>query len=359
MLRETPGHMVRRPPTVRVHPDPRLVPWLAALAASAIPSRVRRAQENLRRLAERSTDHHRRLHEEGLSPGLRKTGAVDVHLRAPSAPPDGWLAPAELRAVEPAVGGEVAGGQHQADEWTLESRQYTRAMLEDAAEHGAEIIFGTDVREIIVENDQVRGVRTSSSTVHAESVVLAAGLGVRRLAAQVGLRIPLRGGRGYVIDLAPGDDDPVMPIRLKDRRIVVTPLADRVRISGAMEFGQEGRPARPNHAARLRAVAASVVPSLTDKPVIQEWVGERPCLPDGVPVIGASDHVGGLQVAAGHGMWGMILAPVTAELVADSMAAAAHGWRASAEQDWLHPDRFTSRYRRSSGERSEISSSIH
>lgn len=342
MLRETPGHMLRRPPTVRVHPDPRLVPWLTSLAASATPGRVRRTQERLRRLAERSTQLHRQLHEQGLSPGLTKTGAVDVHLREPSQPPGNWLPATELRSIEPAIRGPVAGGQHHAEEWTLESRRFTRAMLEDAARHGAEINFDSDVRELLVDGGVVRGVRTSTRTIRAESVVLAAGLGVRRLAAQAGVRIPLRGGRGYVIDLGPSAGDPVMPIRLKDRRIVVTPLADRVRVSGAMEFGKEGRPPRRNHAARLRAVASVAVPSLADSPVIQEWVGERPCVPDGVPVIGGSDRVGGLYIAAGHGMWGMILAPATAELVAESMAAGSQGWRVSAERDWLHPDRFTS-----------------
>lgn len=348
MLRETPGHMLRRPPTVRVHPDPRLVPWLASLAGSATPGRVHRAQGRLRGLAERSTQLHRQLHADGLSPGLTKTGAVDAHLEEPSRHPSGWLPVMELRQIEPAIRGPVAGGQHHAEEWTLESRQFTRAMLDDAAAHGAEINFSCDVRELLVDGGRVRGARISTSTnspststILADAVVLAAGLGVRSLAAQAGVHVPLRGGRGYVIDVAPSAGDPVMPVRLKDRRIVVTPLADRVRVSGAMEFGKEGRPARKHHAARLRAVAADIVPSLADSTVIQEWVGERPCVPDGVPVIGGSDRVGGLHLAAGHGMWGMILAPVTAELVADSLAAGSHGWRVSAEQDWLHPDRFT------------------
>lgn len=341
MLRETPGHMVRRPPTVRVRPDLRLIGWLAALVASATPGRVRRTTQRLRALAERSAQLHRELHEQGISPGLRKTGAVDVRLSAPARPTSDWLTPEELRAVEPACGGAVAGGEHQEHEWTLESRQYTRAMLDDAVAHGAELVFGTEMAGFVQTDGRVRGVHTDTGTVDADAVILAAGLGVTSLAAQVGVRIPVRGGRGYVIDLAPGPDDPVMPIRLKDRRIVVTPLPDRVRISGAMEFGQEGRPPRPGHAARLRDVAASVIPTLADRPVLEEWVGERPCVPDGVPTIGASDLAPGLHVAAGHGMWGMILAPVTAELVAESVAASAQGLRVPADRDWLHPDRFT------------------
>ncbi|WP_235486918.1 FAD-binding oxidoreductase, partial [Frankia sp. AvcI1] len=51
-----------------------------------------------------------------------------------------------------------------------------------------------------------------------------------------------------------------------------------------------------------------------------EWVGPRPCTPDGLPLIGptASPRV---FVAGGHGMWGITLGPVTGRLLADAVVA--------------------------------------
>ena len=134
---------------------------------------------------------------------------------------------------------------------------------------------------------------------------------------------------------------PSRPVRIKEHRIVVTPLSDRVRICGSIEFGKESRLAKDSRGELLRQVALTVLPALRDQPFIDRWAGERPCTSDGVPIVGTSGLVGNLSVAAGHGMWGMILAPVTARLVA---LAAVEG-KPKPHMEWLGPDRFSSRQR--------------
>lgn len=127
-----------------------------------------------------------------------------------------------------------------------------------------------------------------------------------------------------------------MPVRIKDHRIVVTPLADRIRVCGSLEFGREGRPPDLRRAQALLEVARRVLPVLRDRPVLERWWGDRPCTYDGVPVIGSSTM--GLSVATGHGMWGMILAPVTATLVEATLDQD----QTAADNLWLSPDRFGS-----------------
>lgn len=51
----------------------------------------------------------------------------------------------------------------------------------------------------------------------------------------------------------------------------------------------------------------------------EEWVGSRPCTADGLPLVGRSSSPR-VFVAGGHGMWGMVLGPVTGRLVADCVA---------------------------------------
>ncbi|WP_109509333.1 NAD(P)/FAD-dependent oxidoreductase [Nocardioides speluncae] len=329
LLSEAPVQMMRRPPAVRVRPARGLAAWLGGLTASAAPGRARVAQERLRELAHESTRLHRDLAAQGLSPTLRKTGAIDVYLRLPRRAA-GLIDPERLRELEPGLA-EVAGGTHHDEEWTLESRSYVTATLDDAISHGAELRFGTSVSSL---RPAGRGVElvTPAETVSADHVVLAAGLGSAALAAQVGLHLPLRGGRGYVVDVAVGDSAavPRLPVRIKEHRIVVTPLADRVRVCGSIEFGDETRPAQLSRADALLEVAAKVLPGLAGQPVIDRWAGDRPCTSDGVPIVGTSKRVPAVSVATGHGMWGLILAPASARLITQAQT-----------QPWLSPDRFT------------------
>lgn len=333
LLREAPRQMVRRPPAVRISPDPSLAPWLGRLAVSAMHAAT--PTKRLRRLAERSTEAHVALAGQNLSPTLCKTGAIDVYLREPRKMVGRLLSDGRMLEFEPSLVG-VVGGTYQEDEWTLESQSYVRAMLGDAQRLGAEVSFDARVDRILTCHGQAVGVDTPSGPVRARHIVLAAGLHARRLAATIEVELPIRGGRGHVVDLVvPTEARPKLPIRIKEHRVVITPLSDRVRISGSIEFGREDRPVDPARGDALWAVAARVLPSLAGCEVMDRWSGERPCTSDGLPIIGPVTSVPGLHVAAGHGMWGMILAPATAQIVA---AGIAHGHAAGAE--WVSPDRY-------------------
>jgi D-amino-acid dehydrogenase len=49
-----------------------------------------------------------------------------------------------------------------------------------------------------------------------------------------------------------------------------------------------------------------------------EWVGSRPCTPDGLPVVGSTSSPR-VFAAGGHGMWGIVLGPLTGRLLADAV----------------------------------------
>ena len=335
LLKEAPAQMLRQPPAVRVDPDPRLAPWLSALTASAVPGRAQRGTDRLRQLAHLSTALHLELAEAGLSSTLHKTGAVDVYLQQPRPTPPGFMTADELRSLEPSVA-RASGGTHEDAEWVMDSRSFVTSMLEDARRHGAEVRFGAWVTEIVVEAGRAQAVQTTKGTLSTQHVVLAAGLGSRELAARAGVHLPLRGGRGYVVDVAKPADAPQMPVRVKDHRIVVTPMAEWVRVAGSIEFGREGRPVDASRGKALLEVAATVLPCLQGATILDLWGGDRPCTPDGLPIIGAPESLPNLHVAAGHGMWGMILAPISAALTRDRILDG----QPDPVSSWLRPDRF-------------------
>jgi D-amino-acid dehydrogenase len=72
---------------------------------------------------------------------------------------------------------------------------------------------------------------------------------------------------------------------------------------------------------RTRAIADAVRPLLRDADVdarTDEWVGSRPCTPDGLPLIGGTRSPR-VFAAGGHGLWGITLGPITGQLLAETV----------------------------------------
>jgi D-amino-acid dehydrogenase len=169
----------------------------------------------------------------------------------------------------------------------------------------------------------VRSVRTDVGEFEAQRFVLAAGFWSAELARFFGLRMPMRAGKGYSLQYPRGGVHPSRSIYLSDRRITVTPHESTLRIAGTLEI--VGDDPRVNER-RVRAIVRGAhemldlgAPAL--KP--ETWVGLRPCLAHGMPVIGPAPGKRNLWLATGHQMTGLKCAPGTARLLADLICGAA------------------------------------
>jgi glycine/D-amino acid oxidase-like deaminating enzyme len=87
--------------------------------------------------------------------------------------------------------------------------------------------------------------------------------------------------------------------------------------------------------AALRAAAARAVPALAGAREVEAWDGFRPATPDGLPVLGPDPELDGLLHATGHYRNGILLTPITAELIAKVAAR-----RADPRLAEFAPDRF-------------------
>jgi D-amino-acid dehydrogenase len=131
------------------------------------------------------------------------------------------------------------------------------------------------------------------------------------------VRSVVQAGRGYSFSV-PVEHVPSGPVYFPAQRVACTPLGGRLRVAGMMEFR---RPEAPLDARRIRAIAEAARPLLrgADLDARQdEWVGSRPCTPDGLPLIGATRSPR-VFVAGGHGMWGITLGPATGRLLAETI----------------------------------------
>ena len=115
-----------------------------------------------------------------------------------------------------------------------------------------------------------------------------------------------RSGRGPISRVVQGRGVHLIP--REDGRILVGSTVE--------EVGFRSSPT-PRGVGWLIESATALVPVLADLPLVETWAGFRPGTPDHLPIIGPDPDLAGLCYATGHFRNGILLAPLTAQAVAD------------------------------------------
>ena len=163
---------------------------------------------------------------------------------------------------------------------------------------------------------------TDQGEFKCKNLLLAAGSWVPYLTRAFGVSLPIQPGKGYSVTIAKPEGAPRIPVAHQERKVIVTPLGDRLRFAGTMEFA--GMDLRMNN---IRAQATlrggREVLQLFDEPgSIDSWCGLRPCTPDGLPMIGLLPNHPNIYVAAGHAMLGFTMGPITGKLASEMITGA-------------------------------------
>jgi D-amino-acid dehydrogenase len=248
------------------------------------------------------------------TPEERETLLEEIeHIRASGQPLEyDVLSGDEARAVEPSLSPAIGAAIRLHDQRYITPSAYLEALAEAVRERGARIVSGVQVSSI-----KDRGSAVAVAGEEYDAVVIASGAWLNDLARPFGVSVPVQAGRGYSFTV-PIDPVPQGPVYFPAQRVACTPAGDRLRIAGMMEF----RPADAGlDTRRIEAIVNAARPLLRGAELgsrRDEWVGARPCTPDGLPLVGPtkSDRV---FVAGGHGMWGITLGPATGRLLAERM----------------------------------------
>lgn len=226
------------------------------------------------------------------------------------------LTGADARRLEPALTEQVGAAVLLRGQRYLDPGRYVHALADAVRARGAEIHEGVDVREVREVGDGV--LVCGDGGVHRfDAVVVATGALLPRLTRRFGVRRLVQAGRGYSFSVS-ASRIPAGPIYLPGQRLACTPLGERLRIAGMMEFR---RPGDPLDSRRIRAMVEAARPFLRGVDLDDrrdEWVGSRPCTADGLPLVGPTSSPR-VFTAGGHGMWGMVLGPLTGRLLAETI----------------------------------------
>ena len=159
----------------------------------------------------------------------------------------------------------------------------------------------------------------TGETMHADAVIVAAGVGSGRLLEPLGDKVPIIAERGYHVQSAatswPVDLPPVV---FEDRSMIATRFRTGLRVASFVEFSRSNSPPDARKWQRLRRHIGELGLSFGEP--VAEWVGARPTLPDYLPAIGASRRASNLFYAFGHQHLGLTLAAVTGEVIAALIA---------------------------------------
>ena len=228
-------------------------------------------------------------------------------------PVTGWRA----RSLEPALSDRVGAAVQIYGQRYLHPPEYVRSLAFAVRDRGGEIVEDVDVTDLEHRSGGVSVVARTGERHQHDAVVVATGAVLGALAGRFGVRQPVQAGRGYSFSV-PADPMPRGPLYFPKQRVACTPLGGRLRVAGMMEFRRPGDPLDPR---RIQAIVDAVRPFLTGVDLDDrrnEWVGSRPCTPDGLPLLGATASPR-VFVAGGHGMWGIALGPITGQLVAQAV----------------------------------------
>lgn len=229
---------------------------------------------------------------------------------------------ARVRELDPDAQMDVAGAVWFAQDCHLDPLDFLEALRTAIRAKGGRFLEG-ECAEFNRQGDRLTGIRTTADeTLNAEHVILAGGAWTPELTRQLSLRIPMQGGKGYSLTLREPAELPRLCSLLKEARVAVTPMGNKLRVGGTMEIC--GTDLSINRT-RLQGIIegfCEFFPAFSpdDFNGIEPWSGLRPCTPDGLPCIGLIPGTQNATVATGHNMLGLSLGPVTGELVAAQLA---------------------------------------
>jgi len=224
----------------------------------------------------------------------------------------------ETVAVEPNVTPRLRRALRLPDIAQVRNNRMAVALCEAAARKGAEIRPETPVTGFLRVPGRVNGVKTSRGDLYAGTTILAAGAWSSELVRSVGLDLQVKPVKGQML-LAGGPPDFCRHMIL-DGETYLIPRADgRIVVGSTLEDVGFDKKVTIDAVGDLAARGARLMPALGKLPMVTSWAGLRPATPDRLPYIGRGP-VEGLIVATGHYRNGILLAPITAEVVADLLA---------------------------------------
>ncbi len=221
--------------------------------------------------------------------------------------------------LEPALSKSIAGGVLFPEDAQVRNPKMVTALTKAAAKLGAQFQVGNPVTDFIrVREDgeeHVVGVVVNGETYYADTFVIAAGCWTGTLTAQLDVPIHVEPAKGQIVlvEAMP----PLFERTIDGLGIYIVPRADgKILLGATVEFVGYDKTATVDGAKQLIDAGIAIAPQLADSTFVQTWVGLRPYAKRG-PLLGYLPGYDNVVLASGHFKNGILLAPITGQLIAE------------------------------------------
>lgn len=201
--------------------------------------------------------------------------------------------------------------------WLSNPGGYVAALASAFKEGGGRFLKGEV--DAISPQETRPNLSINGETRQFDRIVIASGVWSRKMAEQLGHKVPMEAERGYHMVLKNPAFKPAIPYMLAEAKFVLTPMDSGLRCAGLVEFGGIDAPASAAPYGVFERKLRSVYPSLTWDGV-EKWMGRRPSTPDSLPMIGESTRAKGIFFAFGAQHIGLTSGPKTGRIIADLIA---------------------------------------
>jgi D-amino-acid dehydrogenase len=359
----TPGRVLRMlmrpesPMAFSARFEPAMWAWLRRSMSECSENRFKQNQLRLHRLAMYSHElmqHLAQVHEldfqqrNGVMMMIRSAKEMDqaqplmeslgeANVRTELLDPDAAL------QLEPTLSTQTPfqGALYMPDDWAGNCPLFVRQLKSIAQERGVEFHFNSEVESIQAELGGV-SLRIGERIIDTDAIVIAAGADSGRLLKGIGISLPMYPVKVYSASTQIQEYDLAPNISLYDDtyRVALTRLGKRIRIAGCAELGSSNFNLHRKAIDTLVKVADDWFPNAANYRTATFWCGPTAMLPEGVPLLGATQFPN-VFVNAGHGAGSWALAAGSGKLVADIIA----GHRPEIDTDGLTLTRYGERVR--------------
>jgi len=230
------------------------------------------------------------------------------------------LSQGEIKRHERLISPAAAGGLLFPNDGQVENRRLVEALAAYCRKNDIGIFENAEARRITPENQNVVHVETTAGRFSAAHVVVAAGAWTPMLeiGADRKLRIPVKPIRGQMISYS-GRQKDFRHVIYSHRGYLVPRSDGRLLVGATVEDAGFNKGLTEDGVASLESAAAEIAPNLRVLRPSEKWAGLRPFATDELPVIGSWPEISNLTIATGHYRNGILLAPLTARIIADKL----------------------------------------
>ncbi|MEQ1764181.1 MAG: glycine oxidase ThiO [Pyrinomonadaceae bacterium] len=216
----------------------------------------------------------------------------------------------DIRELEPEITPSVHHGYLYPNDWQVENRKLVAALRRYCEINHIDLVENTAVTRVTGG-----GAETKNSKPTAKNVILTAGAWSNELLPKPEVK-PIR---GQMISFAATNSRILRHVIYSPRGYIVPRSDGRILVGATVEDAGFAKEVTPDAIMSLKTAAVEIAPSLADHNITESWAGLRPFVEGELPVIGRVPDIENAFVATGHYRNGILLAPITAKMVADEI----------------------------------------